>query len=619
MTASLCRAPCPGMLATLWKLPLMSKRKSVFLPKLSKAFQALGRQPRYTIKTICYGLVGAGAAIAMALCMEYLFENTIHHFAELPFWKFALYSFISISITSAIVGFLLTVYAPDAAGSGIPQLKLAYWERFGYVSWKETWVKFVAATLSVGGGTSLGREGPSVFLAGAMAGHFARWFGETRKGLRPAAAAGAAAGLAAAFNTPIAAIFFVLEEMLEDLNSRHLGGVILASVTGAFTVWAVIGAQPAFELQPLVDPNWPAYVLIPLVSSLAALIGVAFQRSCLYLRQMRKNRPLMPAWLYPVSAGLMTWFLGITVFFLVGRLGVFGLGYHDMTDALTNQFGLEVENGILVSDVQWALATVVCLLVAKFIATVLAYGFGGCGGIFAPTLFFGTMVGLLVAYLAEMVFPDKSLGPGEETVLAVVGMSACLGAVVRAPITSILIVFEMTHQFSIVPALMLGAIISQGISRYFNEDNFYTSVLKQDGADIELLMPPRDLGSWLSMPVGEHVRFQRFILRSLEPEDMRTAIANHKVAWFPVVLHHELEGVVSRFEIERALEHGQRPNIAPAMVASPHDTIGHVQRLLLESTSDAVVIRRNRDGKVLGIVTMRALLTEEIAHSSQRY
>ncbi|MEM1059429.1 MAG: chloride channel protein [Verrucomicrobiota bacterium] len=583
------------------------------LQKLGRAFRALGAQPRYAIKTVGYGLVGAASAIALALAIEFLFSRTIEHFSHLAFWEFALYSLGSILATSALVGYLLSVYAPDAAGSGVPQLKLAYWERFGYVRWRETWVKFVACILSVGGGTSLGREGPSVFVAGAMSGHFARWMGETRKGLRPAAAAGAAAGLAAAFNTPIAAIFFVLEEMLEDLNSRHLGGVILASVTGAFTVWAVIGSQPAFQLRELADPNWQAYVLIPLVAALASLVGVGFQRASLYLRWKRRTRPLMPAWLYPVAAGLMTWVLGVSVFYLTGKLGVFGLGYHDMSEALGNHEQLTLVGGRV------ALFTIVALLVAKFAATVLAYGFGGCGGIFAPTLFFGTMTGLLVAYIAELILPNHSLGGGEETVLAVVGMSACLGAVVRAPITSILIVFEMTHQFSIVPALMVGAIISQAISRYFNEDNFYSEVLKQDGADLDLLMPPRDLGSWLSMPVGEHVRFQRFILRSLDPEATRAAIATHQVAWFPVVIDDALEGVVSRFEIERALEHGQRPNVAPAMVASPYDTIGHVQSLLLDSTSDAVVIRREKDGKVLGIVTMRALLTEEIAHSAQRY
>jgi len=526
-----------------------SKRQPLFIHKLSKAFRTLGRQPRYTIKTVCYGLVGAGSAIVLALAIEFLFEFTIHRFSHWSFGEFAFWSLLSIVGTSALVGFLLTVYAPDAAGSGIPQLKLAYWERFGYVRWKETWVKFVAGTLSVGGGTSLGREGPSVFLAGAMSGHFAQWLGETRKGLRPAAAAGAAAGLAAAFNTPIAAIFFVLEEMLEDLNSRHLGGVILASVTGAFTVWATLGAQPAFQLEPLTDPNWRAYILIPIVAAIASLIGVAFQRASLWLRWKRQHAPVMPQWLYPVAAGVSTWVLGITVFYLVGRLGVFGLGYADMTDALNDGFGEYTLDGSMVFDMRYALLTVLALLVAKFAATTLAYGCGGCGGIFAPTLFFGTMTGLLVAYLAELFLPTLTLGSGEETVLAVVGMSACLGAVVRAPITSILIVFEMTHQFTIVPALMLGAVISQSISRYCNEDNFYGEVLKQDGADLELLMPPRDLGSWLSMPVGEHVRFQRFILRSLDPEQLRSAIANHKVAWFPVVLDDKLEGVVSRFEI----------------------------------------------------------------------
>ena len=224
------------------------------------------------------------------------------------------------------------------------------------------------------------------------------------------------------------------------------------------------------------------------------------------------------------------------------------------------------------------------------------------------------MTGLSIAYAFEYVLP---YGPGEETVLAVVGMSACLGAVVRAPMTSILIVFEMTHQFSVVPPLLIGLLISQAISRSFNKEGFYNEVLRQDGADVEKLMPPRDLQSWLAMPVGENVRFQRVVLRSLSEETLTKALREYKHAWFPVVLDGRLAGIVSRFEIERSLATGVAPNLSPPLTAEPTDPIGHVQRLLLDSTADAVVIIRRRDNRVLGIVTMRALLLEEIA-SSQR-
>lgn len=577
----------------------MSKKSSLF-GLLRTQFRRLGDQPRYLIMSFCFGISGGVSAVAFAMTIEWIFHHGIQGFEGMPFWEFAGMSLLVILSTSAIVGLLLTKFCPDAAGSGIPQLKLAYWENYGRVPWVATWVKFVAGALSVGGGASLGREGPTVFISGSISGHLARWFGVPTKNLRPAVAAGAAAGLSAAFNTPVAAIFFVLEEIIEDLNSRNTGGIIFAAVIGAFTVWTLTGvSQPAFELGQLADPEWSAYVAVPFVAAASALVGVAFQRLCMYLRLRRRNHPVMPQWLYPVAAGFVSWVIGVTVYYFYQRIGIFGLGYGDMTDGLANELTFQI---------------VVVLLIGKFIATACAYGLGGCGGIFAPLLFLGTMTGLAFAYAFETVLP---YGPGEETVLAVVGMSACLGAVVRAPITSILIVFEMTHQFSVVPPLLIGLLVSQAISRAINKHGFYDEVLLQEGADVEKLMPPRDLQSWLAMPVGENVRFQRVVLRSLSEETLTKTLHDYKHAWFPVVMEGKLVGVVSRNEIERSLATGVEPNLSPPLTAEPTDPIGKVQRLLLESTADAVVIIRRRDNRVLGIVTMRALLLEEIA-SSQR-
>ena len=147
-----------------------------------------------------------------------------------------------------MVGYLLNSFSPAASGSGIPQLKLAFWKDFGLVPWRVVWVKFIAGMLSIGGGCSMGREGPSVQLAGGVASNLAGLTGEAKQNRRWPQRPGAAAGLAAAFNTPLAAMTFVLEEIIGDLNSRLLGGVLLASVLGALAVHGIIGKQPAFIL-----------------------------------------------------------------------------------------------------------------------------------------------------------------------------------------------------------------------------------------------------------------------------------------------------------------------------------------------------------------------------------
>jgi CIC family chloride channel protein len=252
---------------------------------------------------------------------------------------------------------LLANLCPDAAGSGIPQLKLAFWKDFGHTPARLGWVKFVASALSIGGGQSLGREGPSVQLGGNVASSVATLLGVPKQKKRTAAAAGAAAGLAAAFNAPLAAVAFVLEEILEDLNSRLLGPVLLAAVIGAFIVHAFLGAQPAFDLPRIEEPTWRAYALMPMGAGLATLAGLLFQRSTLGLRiRVRRWRWLSPMW-RPLIGGLITWVVGMAIYTKTWHLGVFGLGYDDLSLAL--------EQGIA-----WKLA--LALLAAKLVATTCA-------------------------------------------------------------------------------------------------------------------------------------------------------------------------------------------------------------------------------------------------------
>ncbi len=442
---------------------------------LVRFFQKLPKQTRTILQTCFYG-VGAGlAAVMFQLGMGWLYRAGLVRLAHESKWIFLWGSFCLVVASSLIVGWLLNQFCHEAAGSGIPQLKLAFWKDFGVVPFRVVWVKFIAGVVSIGGGSSLGREGPSVQLAGALSSNLAGLTGEAKQKRRTAAAAGAAAGLAAAFNTPLAATTFVLEEIIGDLNSRMLGSVLLASVLGAFVVHGIIGRQPSFSLVGVDAPSWVGYALTPLVAALASIVGVYFQRAGLGLRARMKSKPLVPVWLLPVVGGLVTWALAVSVFFTTGHLGVFSLGYDDLSSALSG-------------DIGWQIALL--LLFAKFIATFSCYGFGGCGGIFSPTLFFGGMVGVAVAGLVGLEWP---VSRPDLITLAVVGMSACLGSVVWAPVTGILIVFEMTQEFSLVPALMVGALVSQVISRKMNKENFYDALLTQDGHHLEHVRPPRDL------------------------------------------------------------------------------------------------------------------------------
>lgn len=192
------------------------------------------------LSTCLFGLVASLAAVAFQLAIGWLY----HWLYEVPsgggFWRFAWISLAIIVISSLLVGWLLNSFCREAAGSGIPQVKLAYWKEFGYAPRRIAWIKFVAGIVSIGGGQSLGREGPTVQIGSNLASTLAGLLGVPKQKRRSASAAGAAAGLAAAFNSPLAAVAFVLEEIIGDLNSRALGSVLLASVIGASMTAAVI-------------------------------------------------------------------------------------------------------------------------------------------------------------------------------------------------------------------------------------------------------------------------------------------------------------------------------------------------------------------------------------------
>ena len=419
--------------------------------------------------------------------------------------------------------------------------------------------------------------------------------GEPKQSRRLAAATGAAAGLAAAFNTPLAGVTFVLEELIGDLNSRLLGSVLLGAMLGALVAHGIVGPQPSFTLAIMGEPLWPSYLMVPVVAAVGTLVGLAFQNSALHLRSRQKNWSLIPRWLRPAIGGLICWALGVLVFVKTGKLGVFGLGYDDLSEALT---------GKLI----WQTAAL--LLAAKFVATVACYGMGGCGGIFSPTLFFGAMAGLGVAGIIQPFF---HLSPEGVVMLTIVSMSATLGAVVRAPVTSILIVFEMTHEFSLVPPLMLAAIVSQSISRRLVRHNFYDALLEQDGHVVERFAPPRDLREWQKQPVSHLVNPQPVVATSLNLKPLQSLLQNHPYAQFPVIIDGKIAGVLTRNEAVRAMRENRVPVLAAATICPSKRSLSEVESQLIESQTGLILLQDHPDEPLVGILTLHDILRAQQA------
>jgi chloride channel protein, CIC family len=376
---------------------------------------------------------------------------------------FAPFVLVSMMAAAGFTGFLISRFAPDAPGSGIPQVKVAYHTRCLDFTWRLIAVKFLGGVLSIGTGSSLGREGPTIHIGAALASKVATWLREPEAARANAVCAGSAAGLAAAFSSPLAGVTLVLEEIAggRDQN-KYAGQSLLAAALAATVVYALSGQTACLPIGANLVLSWKVLWLTPVVAVTAGLAGLVFQAITLPLRRRMKAS----SWPMPVrlaagagAAGLCA----LAAFFLTGHRGVFGLGETDLLAALTN-------------GLTWKIALV--LLVAKLAATALCYGTGGCGGIFAPIIFFGAMAGVVVH---GVLAPWVDLTAADQTLMALIGMTAALGAVVRAPITSILIVMEMTWQFHILPALMLSAVLTVFLNRLAFPANFYDEALHQDG------------------------------------------------------------------------------------------------------------------------------------------
>ncbi|MES2310321.1 MAG: chloride channel protein [Verrucomicrobiota bacterium] len=548
--------------------------------------------PSRKIGLVClYGICGSLVGIAFHHVIEFLFRWIWSPFRQMDLLHFILYSFPVLLGAGLMSGILMVFGASSAAGSGIPQLKLAFWKEHGVIPLRPLFVKFLAGSITVGGGMSLGREGPTVYIAGGLTSWIGRRMGVILSDQRLAMACGASAGLAAAFNTPIAAVTFVLEEVIEDLNSRFIGSILLASVVSVFCLYLFVGNTPVFIIPTVTQFHWQVYFLTVFVAAFAAMIGVQFQKISLGWRLYIKKTSRVPVFLRPVLGAMVTWFAASVVFGFTGRMGVLGLGYEDLAETLAGNL---------------ALSTVLGLLIAKLIATISCYSWGGCGGIFAPTLFFGAMVGALFGMAGQQVLP---LHGDDVSILAVVGMTACLGAVVRAPITSILIVFEMTHHFEMVPPLMLGMLVSQAVSRLEGHQNFYTKVLEDDGEEMDRYIGVRDFQEWKERKLRDHMSFRPHCLHDWSMESIRSLVAQSSYAFYPVVdARGLLQGVISREDLIQYLKNQNHSGLREGTGISVEATLGDVQEKLLKSDSNFLVVTAPDSLLVLGVFTLHDLM-----------
>jgi len=430
----------------------------------------MGRMPnerqRLLVLTILAGGVCGLAAVAFHISVLRLEAVCINLATGAPGHSWIWWTILTPAMGGLAAGLGLYYWVPSAAGSGIPQVKVAFANRFGSISLKETVGKFVLCVLQIGSGASLGVEGPTVHICSGVSSFLARVGRLSPKNCRRMTSVGMAAGIAAAFNAPIAAVTFTLEELIGNLDQTMLSGVIVAAALAAVVENKVLGNNPIFHVpQHYQLGNDSSLVWYAVLGLLAAIVSVTFTDSLLWLRAWFKGLTAVPKWVQPAIGGAATGGIAVVAILFLHQNGIAGDPYKTLTLALTGAPALTV-------------GTMAALCLLKLAATVTSYSSGGAGGIFAPSLYMGGMLGGVVGYIDVAVFhhPADSIGA-----FAVVGMGAVFAGTVRAPMTSILIIFEMTGGYGLVLPLMIANMSAFALARYWRHTPVYEALLEQDG------------------------------------------------------------------------------------------------------------------------------------------
>jgi len=470
-------------------------------------------------------------------------------------------------IGAAVSGWLLYRFFPDARGSGIPQTKFAIFINDGYISLRTAMGKFLCCSISLASGIALGREGPSVQIGAAIASDLGRRFGLSKTNLRALLPMGCSAALAAAFNTPIAAVLFSLEEIMGDLHAPVLGSVVISSATSWMVLHLILGDQALFHVPAYHLVNPLEFLLYAVLGIAGGLVSVVFVKLLLWLRLLFRKLPRSTVWIQPAIGGLT---VGLLALYLPEVMGV----------------GYDYVERVLGGDL--ALRTVLMLIVLKIIATTTCYSSGNAGGIFGPSLFIGAMIGAALGSVAHYLFPAITAGPGA---YALVGMGAAFAGIVRTPLTSVIMIFELTRDYTIIVPVMIANLISFAISYRLQRQPIYEALAHQEGVSLPTL---RD--------IGEGGPTVNDIVRPIGDTDEPAALAamlDAGVHLWPVVKNGQL--------VFLAGAGGAAPGLAELVY--PDSSLSSALEKMGAGKVDALpVMSRAVSGKVLGVVTMPDVL-----------
>jgi chloride channel protein, CIC family len=487
------------------------------------------------------------------------------------------------------IGYLLYRYFPNARGSGVPQTKAALFASEGRITLRTVFGKFFCTSATLASGIPLGREGPSVQVGAGIGSVLGRFLGLSTGQVKKLIPVGAAAAIAAAFNTPLAAVLFSLEEITGDLYAPVMGAVVLASATAWMVLRVFLGNHPLFKV-PQYQLVHPAEFAVYAVLGLAGgVVSAAFTKLLLGIRARFLRFPKSTIWFQPAAGGLL---VGVMGWFVPQVLGV---GYGYVGEALNGRMAFQL---------------MLLLVVLKLIAVTTSYASGNAGGIFGPSLFIGAMLGGVVGTVAHHFFPLYTASAGA---YALVGMGAVFAGVVRTPMTSVLMIFEMTQDYAVIVPLMIANLVSLFVASRLQHEPIYEGLAMQDGIHLP--------SAGARQPSGEYqiVRVMQ-TASPLMPADITIGEALEQVrsnalrTWL-VGDERGVVGVINLAQVEKAAAESPDKKVGelvnPMIFPHVHADQGldtALERMGANQVEILPVVNRGNVHKLEGIVTLHDVL-----------
>lgn len=503
------------------------------------------------------------------------------------------------AVGGLIVGLLVRFGAREVKGHGVPEVMEAAALKGGRIRPRVSVVKALASSICIGSGGSVGREGPIVQIGSSFGSTIGQWLGLSDDWVRTLLACGAAGGISATFNTPIGGVFFAMEIILGRFVTPKFGYVVISSVVADFVAHAFLGSQPSFDIIPYeMASYWEtlSYAVLGIAAALAAT---------LFIRVLYKLEDLFDTWhipeiLKPAIGGLGIGLIGLYSYDLLG------VGYGDVF--WVSQMSVDQA---LLGEI--ALSSLAILLLLKITATSLTLGSGGSGGIFAPSLFIGAMLGGALGTVAHTLFPSYIAPSGA---YALVGMAAVFAGATRASFTAIIMLFEMTRNYTIILPLMIAVVISTVISRALNRETIYTFKLVRRGVDLRQINRASPLRE---VTVGEAMtRDFPTVPMTMPIDELVAKLRQTGHHGFPVVNEKgELAGVVTIADVEAAMAQESPSALTVKDIASKSVVVAYpdeyihdvIVKLGTHDVGRIPVVDRRNPKRLLGVLRRHDVLS----------